>query len=51
MKLVNYRCEECGLELEWLDDGDPPVEECPRCGEKMSPFNFKNNSQRARVND
>lgn len=54
MKLINYRCPVCGKEVEFILEAgaiDIAWEECPKCGGKMTQFNFKNNSQRVRIND
>lgn len=49
MKLINYRCEVCGLEEEfYLGDSEaksaPEAIKCA-CGAEAKQFNFKNNSQ------
>ena len=34
MPIYEYRCSECGHEMEKLQKiGDPPLSECPYCGE------------------
>ena len=59
MKLLNFRCHECGLDDEiWDDDleamqasDDQYVPLCLECGGVMDEYNFKNNIHRYRLND
>jgi hypothetical protein len=54
MKLINFRCPQCGYEEEWFEDVVLEVlkkkktkePSCPSCTAKLREFNFKNNKQR-----
>jgi DNA-directed RNA polymerase subunit RPC12/RpoP len=48
MKLINYRCVECGQEEEWFFTSEE-LKEAPKeieclCGRQMTQFNFTNNN-------
>ena len=56
MKLVNYRCSECGKDLEALfNDSEVQVEtldeKCTECGGEFHKFNLKNNIHRVYIED
>jgi len=50
MKLINFRCINCGHDEDLFDDEIEIIEGqeilCPKCNSEMKEFNFKNNNQR-----
>jgi len=50
MKLVNYRCKDCGKDVEvFFNDSEEIPEECDEevceCGGNLEKWNFKRNDQ------